>query len=86
MTLLLALECTQADPHSLWLNILASMNMPIMLVTLDTSHLEMSPLNAFALENIAFMPVTTSRSGLAGKCEIHDEQMSSTDPASRPAR
>ena len=35
---------------------------------------------------IAFMPVITSRSGLDGKCEIHDEQMSSTGPDAGPVR
>ena len=32
-------------PQSVWLKDFAESNMPFMLVTLDTSHLEMSPLN-----------------------------------------
>ena len=44
--------------HSVRLNDPARWNMYAMFVTLDTSHLEMSPLNADAEANMAFMPAT----------------------------
>ena len=45
ITLFLALEWTQAAPQSRRWNNIASRNMESMLLTLDTSHFEMSPLN-----------------------------------------
>ena len=58
MLILVAFEYTQVVPQSSCLNILASMNMPSILITLDTSHLEMSPLNLKAPLNISFIVVT----------------------------
>ena len=52
MTFLCACEWTQANPHSFRLNDVACQNMSFMSVTLDTSHVEMSPLKDFALENM----------------------------------
>ena len=43
-----ALEWTQAAPQSFRLNNIAPRNMESMLLTLDTSHFEMSPLNDLA--------------------------------------
>ena len=48
MRCLLAFERTQARPQSFCLNDFASVNMLSMLDTLDTSHLERSPLNDVA--------------------------------------
>ena len=45
MSFWLALELAQAAPQSCWLNDPAFENMLSMLVTLDTSHFEMSQLN-----------------------------------------
>jgi hypothetical protein len=45
MSFWLALELTQAAPQSCWLNDPAFENMLSMLVTLDTSHFEISRLN-----------------------------------------
>ena len=53
-----ALEFSQAAPHSFWLNDTASENMYQKLTTCDTSHFEMSLLNDFAFENISDMDVT----------------------------
>ena len=47
--LLLAFELTQAAPRSSWLNDFAKKNILSILVTLDTSHLEMSQLKDVAL-------------------------------------
>ena len=52
---LVAFECTQAAPQSCCLKDFAPMNMWSMLVTLDTSHIEMSPLNNSVLVNMLFM-------------------------------
>lgn len=39
-----------------------------------------SSASALAASSASFMPTTTSRAGGVRKCEIHDEQMSSTSP------
>ena len=44
MNFLVAFEWTQADPQRLWLNDDACMNIVSIIVTRDTSHLEISPL------------------------------------------
>ena len=51
MNLLLAFQSAQSAPQSCWLNDDASKNTLSMLVTRDTSHFEMSLLNAVALSN-----------------------------------
>ena len=61
---LLACEWTQAAPQSVWLNDTALENMLSMLVTLETSHLEMSMLNKFANMNVRLMSVTLDTSHL----------------------
>ena len=48
MSILLAFDEIQAVPQSVCLNDSASSNMPVMSLTLDTSQLERSPLNADA--------------------------------------
>ena len=54
----LAFEWTQADPQSVCLKDVAPANIKSMLVTLDTSQLEMSSLNSVALRNIEDMSCT----------------------------
>ena len=62
ISVLLAFECTQADPHRFRVNELAPRNMRYMLFTLDTSHFEMSPLNKLAPWNIPDMSCTLDTS------------------------
>ena len=62
MRFLVAFEWTQTAPQSCCLNDVALMNISSMLVTLDTSHLEMSPLNDVAPANIQFIFVTLDTS------------------------
>ena len=45
MSACFAFELTHAAPHNDRANDVAPLNIPPMFVTLDTSHLEMSPLN-----------------------------------------
>ena len=45
-----------------WLKLLAPMNIPFMLVTLDTFQAEMSPLKEEARANMTFMLVTLDTS------------------------
>ena len=52
MSFLFAFECTQAVPQSVCLNDTAPKNMPPISLTVDTSHLEMSPLNDTAPQNM----------------------------------
>ena len=52
MSFLLALELTQSRPQSFWLNEGALKNIESMSVTLDTSHLERSPLKDDAERNM----------------------------------
>ena len=59
---LLAFEWVQAAPQSFLLNDSASRNMLSMLITLDTSHFEMSRLKNVASENIRLMSVTLDTS------------------------
>ena len=63
MSLLLAFELTHSTPQSFWSNNAASVNILSILVTLDTSHLERSPLKD-VLENIPAMSVTLDTSHL----------------------
>ena len=58
MALLLAFEWTQAEPQSFRVNNVAPKNMLSMLLTLDTSHFEMSVLNDLESWNILGMLVT----------------------------
>jgi len=51
-------------PQRVWENALAPLNMRSMLVTLDTSHFERSPLNDFADWNMPSMVVTLDTSHL----------------------
>ena len=60
---LFAVEVNHA-PQSVCVKDDASENMSFMLVTLDTSHLEMSPLNDDATENMCAMSVTLDTSQL----------------------
>ena len=55
MAFLLAVERTQASPQSFCLNDIASQNMESMLVTLDTSHFDISLLNVEAPWNMPRM-------------------------------
>ena len=52
MSVLLALDRTQAAPQSACLKAAAKRNILDMVITLDTSHFEMSPLNDLARANI----------------------------------
>ena len=62
MAFLLAAERTHAVPHNFWLNDIASQNIESMVVTLDTSHFDMSTLNAGAFINMHCMLVTLETS------------------------
>ena len=64
MSILLAFERTQPAPQSLCLNDAASKNMRLISVTLDTSHIEMSPLNDDAEVNMPSMLATLDTSHL----------------------
>ena len=72
ISFLLAFEWTQAALQSFCVNEAALLNMLSMLVTLDTSHLEMSPLNDDTDQNMPAMSVTLDTSHLEMsplKCE-----------------
>ena len=58
MSVLLALELTQAEPQRFCLYDDASKNILSMPVTLDTSHRDISPLNDVARMNMEDMTVT----------------------------
>ena len=62
MSSLLAFELTQAAPQSCCLNDAAFMNMQSILVTLDTSHFEMSALKDRARKNMSDMSSTLDTS------------------------
>ena len=62
MRVFVAFELIQAVPQSSWLNDAEAKNIRSILVTLDTSHFEMSTLNNVALENISLMSVTLDTS------------------------
>ena len=62
MSFLLAFEFTQAAPHSSTLKDFASINIRSMLVTLVTSHFEISQLKDVAPMNMPFMSTTLDTS------------------------
>ena len=62
MSVIVALEWTHASPQRVWLNDVASLNMYSILVTLDTSHFEMSPLNDSAPWNMRYILLTRDTS------------------------
>ena len=62
MSFFIAFERTHAGPQSSCLNDTASQNSRFMLITLDTSHLEMSLLNVVAPSNILTTEVTLDTS------------------------
>ena len=62
MRFFVAFELTQAAPQSFRLKDFAPINIPVMSVTLDTSHFEISLLNDFAQRNIRAMSVTLDTS------------------------
>ena len=73
ISFLLAVDFCHA-PQSVWENALAPLNIAFMLVTLDTSHLEMSPLNDDAEWNMSSMLVTLETSHLE-MSPLNDETM-----------
>ena len=62
ISFLLALDRTQASPQSLRLNDDAFKNIESMLTTLETSHLDISPLNNSFLVNMKLISVTLDTS------------------------